>query len=79
MSFVLHHSPCKDIENTSVVITVGCGKRLGINGRIILKLFLRNRIVWCEVYSFGSGYIPVASCCECGNELLVSQEGLFSM
>lgn len=41
----MYHFPCKDIEKTSGMITVGIGMRLGINGRIILKGLLRNRII----------------------------------
>jgi len=63
----MYPSPCKDIEKSIGMITVGIGMRLGINGRIIWKLFLRTRIMWCELDSSGSGYGPVASCCEHGN------------
>jgi len=69
----MYHSPCKDTEKTSGMITVGIGMRLGINWRIILKWFLRNRIMWCELYLFGSGYGSVASCCEHGNMSLGSR------
>ena len=57
-----------DIEKTSCVITVGCGMRLGIDGKIILIWFLRNGIVWCQLDSFGSGYRPMENSCEHGNE-----------
>jgi len=60
----MYHTPCKDTEKTSGLITVGIGMRLDINGRIILKWLLRSRIMWCELDSSGSGYRPVASSCE---------------
>jgi hypothetical protein len=40
---------------------------LGVSGRIILKVILRK--YGCGMDSCGSGYRPVAGCCEHGNEL----------
>jgi hypothetical protein len=39
---------------------------LDVNGRIILKYILRNRL--CGLNSSGSGQGPVAGSCEHGNE-----------
>ena len=44
---------------------------VGLDGEIVLKWVLK-RNVGHELYCSGSGLGQVASCCECGNELLCS-------
>jgi hypothetical protein len=40
----------------------------GVYGRMGLKQNLGRLAGGCELDSTGSGYRPVASCCECGDE-----------
>jgi hypothetical protein len=44
----------------------------GVDGRMGSEWILRRLAKGCEVGSTGSGYGPVASCCECGDEPLGS-------
>lgn len=46
----------------------GMWNETNIGRRIILKWFLRTRMVWRELYLSGSGYRLVACCHEHGNE-----------
>jgi hypothetical protein len=43
--------------------------RLRLDGRIILKWILKNRISWCALDSSGSWSEQVVCFCEHGNEL----------
>jgi hypothetical protein len=50
---------------------------LGIDGKIILKWILNNRITWYGMDTYGLGQRPVKGCCE-ANELLLSMQcGVF--
>jgi hypothetical protein len=51
---------------------------LGIDGRIILKCILRNRMSGCVIDLYGSGLGQVAGCCVHGNEPMDSvKDGKF--